>query len=242
MLINPSRRRKRSGAKRPRSAAQKAATKRMLAARRAMLGNPKRRNLAANPKRHTGGGMPGRRKASAGRGRVVVVNPRRRRRHHVRRRSYRRNPGLSVKSVTGLVTHAAIGSVAVLAGKWGSGYLGKYVGNMIPTVSANTLIQQSFGQAIVATLVTIAAGKLAPAKYVPFIAGGAFMSPVESILRSFNIDFINQGLAAYPTLPRNGMAAYPQVGPGMGVYPQQRVARFAGDPQSANLRNAQQYA
>lgn len=144
-------------------------------------------------------------------------------------RRVRRNPP-RVGKLIGPVFESARNAFLVVAGKWGAGYIGQYVGGMLPTVSANPEYQKAFGQAVTAALATVAAAFFLPAKVVPYVGVGAFVAPAETLIKGFNVPFINQGLGTYL---QPGQRPY-LIGAGtnnaqMGAYLQPPRARLAGD-------------
>lgn len=120
----------------------------------------------------------------------------------------RRNPPKSFSAALNPVMQAVVQSGLVLAGMWGAGYLGKFVGQMIPKISEDTQTQTAFGQALVAAAATVGAAFVLPAKYVVPIGAGTFVAPLKTVVNMANIGFINDGLSSY--VQRQRLASYPQ--------------------------------
>lgn len=252
MLVNPGRvtRIKRRRRKRARTAKQKAATRRMLAARKRQLSgvkaNPRRQAPMAKRKRRRRSAVA---RKSSGRSRTRAatvkwsVNPRRRRR--AARRRFSRNP--SMRGVIGTVVEGFKNGLAISGGRIGVGYGRNLVSTIIPDFAALSVDQnKAIKEAAVALTGALVIGSMSRSlfgRYTPMVVGGAFSRPVETLLRSFGIEQVNTGLSSYPgnsirTLP--GVSSYPSgalpygTPGGAGSYPTNRIAALAGDPPKAS--------
>lgn len=97
-------------------------------------------------------------------------------------------------------------SFLTVAGVWGAGFVGKYLGDMLPKISDDPDMQKAFGQAVTAAVATGIAAFTLPPKVVPYIGVGTFAAPVTTLVKMANIRVINEGLGAYAR--RAAMGAY----------------------------------
>lgn len=201
LLVNPSRRRR---ARKGRTAAQKAATKRMIAANRARHGAPASRTKKrrAKARSHPVAGYfpnPVRRRA------------RRTATHRVRARRYRRNPiGVSGQIVP-MVTDAAMGAVGAIAIKTLIGFL------PLP-VSMTTGYAKTLVEAVAAVAVGAFGGKILPRRIARQMAAGSLTVNAYETLKPIVAPMLpagNTGLAGMgyysPGLPSPAMRQLPNL-------------------------------
>jgi hypothetical protein len=125
------------------------------------------------------------------------------------------------------IQDSVIGAMLALAGVIGAGYVGKFVGDMIPKVSDDPDTQKAAGQALVAAAATAVAAFTLPPKFVVPIGIGAWLAPATTIVKMANVGFINDGLGAYVQRQRR-LAAYAQHFPALNAA--RDLGAYAQDP------------
>lgn len=144
-------------------------------------------------------------------------------------RAVRRNPPKSLKGFTQPVMDALTGAVLAVVGMWGTKFVGKYVGDMVPQVSTDPETQKALGEFITGGAATLIAAFLAPPKIATGIGVGALTAPVITVVKMANISAINDNLSAYANRRRLAGYADPQFNPPLAGYPNdQRWAAIAG--------------
>jgi len=188
-MVNPPRKGATKKRKKRRTAKQKAATKKMLAARKRSI-KPKRRRRTARSRKPEGKMARKRsRKRTVTRRRksvkrrspinklrrhsIYLTNPRRRR-HGVRRGSYSRNPG-----IVATLQRGAMDAGATLVG----GAVARTVSGLLP-LPKDGIAGAASGLAV-ALGVGIAAQKIVSADTARFVMAGAMQVPIKNLITSF---------------------------------------------------------
>lgn len=216
MLLNPAKRRR---ARKPRTAAQRAATKRMIAANR--------RSHGVNPRRRR-----------ARRSTALAVNPRRRRRamraatvHH--RRRARRNPaGAGGTTMMGMVMAGGIGAAGALAVDYlfGLSAVSSMTGTLSPTmvnvakaaagVALGIVGGKLIGRATAARMaqgtITVAAYKIGADAMTNAGMTLGYISPAMQMTAVRRRRLPSPGMAQYINSGRSGMGEY--IGQGSNGY------------------------
>jgi hypothetical protein len=150
----------------------------------------------------------GRRKSVARRRRSVALV-----RARPRRRTYRRNPGFSTRGIVGQITQGAVDAAWAVSGKAAVRIVRARIGQEPGTPMA---IATELGTGIIGAYALRRFARSANGAKM-FLAG-AFMAPVESVIKAANVPFISPALGDDGTVPYiSGYVAPGEVYPGGGL-------------------------
>ncbi len=161
------------------------------------------------------------------RGRIVRVRRRSGgRTRTVKRRSYRRNPGIVNTIMRGLVDAGLVTGGKVVT-NLGARAIPASLTAMLPGMAGDVV--KGLG---VATIVAIAAGKVLGGDKARMVSAGAYQAVLESVLRTVNVPMVSTALGEYDIMANNynGLGSYPRpvaaLPAGVGSYP---TPQFEGE-------------